>query len=156
MEGLRIYPECAGDRLSGIFHRHENDETEITGYLVAGVRLFPKNERCGVPRTNSPMPEWATQAQQRNLIDGMPPFNGDDYIAGGRRAAQGDVPRFGRGDAAVYREGSSRLLDLVHTRSLGTKTGSPRSNATYGNAAIVTAIILPGRQVAHQQSAARG
>ena len=79
----------------GIFHRHENDETEITGYLV--VQAF---------------------AQQRNLIDGMLPFNGDEtYIAGG--VVPRKVMYHGSAEATLlFIEGSSRLLDFVRTRSL--------------------------------------
>ena len=65
-----------------------------------------------------PMLEWATQAQQRNLIDGMLPFNGDEtYIAGG--VVPRKVMYHGSAEATLlFIEGSSRLLDFVRTRSL--------------------------------------
>ena len=113
----------------GIFHRHENDETEITGYLVVqAFDYFRKTNDAAFLERILPMLEWATQAQQRNLIDGMLPFNGDEtYIAGGVVPPQGDVPRFGRGDAAVYRrEFAGCWISSVRGRC-GTKTGSPRS-----------------------------
>lgn len=56
----------------GIFHRHENDETEITGYLVVqAFDYFRKTNDAAFLERILPMLEWATQAQQRNLIDGM-------------------------------------------------------------------------------------
>ena len=69
----------------GIFHRHENDETEITGYLVVqAFDYYRKTRDTAFLREIMPMLEWATEAQQRNLIDGMLPFNGDEtYLAGG-------------------------------------------------------------------------
>lgn len=68
-----------------IFHVHENDEVEITGYLTVQIFDYYK-------RTNDkdfleevlPMAKWAIEAQLRNQKNGMLPFNGDEtYIAGG-------------------------------------------------------------------------
>ena len=103
----------------GIFHRHENDETEITGYLVVqAFDYFRKTNDAAFLERILPMLEWATQAQQRNLIDGMLPFNGDEtYIAGG--VVPRKVMYHGSAEATLlFIEGSSRLLDFVRTRSL--------------------------------------
>ena len=103
----------------GIFHRHENDETEITGYLVVqAFDYFRKTNDAAFLERILPMLKWATQAQQRNLIDGMLPFNGDEtYIAGG--VVPRKVMYHGSAEATLlFIEGSSRLLDFVRTRSL--------------------------------------
>ncbi|MDD3108816.1 MAG: hypothetical protein PHV49_06380 [Alistipes sp.] len=103
----------------GIFHRHENDETEITGYLV--VQAFDYYRKTGDAlyiQQILPMLTWATEAQQRHIIDGMLPFNGDEtYIAGGI------VPRkvmyHGSAEATLlFIEGSRRLLDFVQQAHL--------------------------------------
>lgn len=69
----------------GIFHPAENDEVEITAYLIILARRYV--ELTGDARTAAglwPMLEWAYGCLRRNLKDGMLPFNGDEtYIAGG-------------------------------------------------------------------------
>ena len=103
----------------GIFHRHENDETEITGYLL--VQAFDYYARTGdeafVERI-LPMLEWAADAQRRHIIDGMLPFNGDEtYIAGG--VVPRKVMYHGSAEATLlFIEGGTRLLDFVRERSL--------------------------------------
>jgi hypothetical protein len=71
--------------LDGFFHVHENDEVEITGSLV--IQAFDYLRRTGddpLLRELFPMLEWAFDAQRRNLLRHMLPFNGDEtYIAGG-------------------------------------------------------------------------
>ena len=68
-----------------MFHVHEDDRSEITGYLVAqacdyldatGDRVFFETLR--------PMLDWALAAQTAALYRDMLPFNGDEtYVAGG-------------------------------------------------------------------------
>ncbi len=104
----------------GIFHRHENDETEITGYLL--VQAFDYHARTGddafIERI-LPMLEWAADAQRRHIIDGMLPFNGDEtYIAGG--VVPRKVMYHGSAEATLlFIEGGTRLLDFVRERPLG-------------------------------------
>lgn len=71
--------------VDGFFHIHENDQVELTGYLI--LEAFDYLETTG---DNSfigeiyPMLEWAWRMQVQNLSNGMLPFNGDEtYIAGG-------------------------------------------------------------------------
>ena len=75
--------QCIG--LDGVFHRHENDLVEITGYLL--IQAFDYLAASGddaFVETIIPMLEWAWQAQVSQLVSGMLPFNGDEtYIAGG-------------------------------------------------------------------------
>lgn len=71
--------------VDGAFHVHENDEVEITGYLI--------RQACDLQQATGdveftaeifPLLAWAYEAQKRHLIDGMLPFNGDEtYVAGG-------------------------------------------------------------------------
>jgi hypothetical protein len=70
--------------LDGIFHVHENDEVEITGYLVRqAFDLLAASGDEDFIRTILPMLIWAWQAQKKHLVDSMLPFNGDEtYIAG--------------------------------------------------------------------------
>ncbi|MGQ9629957.1 MAG: hypothetical protein ACUVXI_06505 [bacterium] len=71
--------------VDGIFHVHENDEVEITGYLI--VQAFDYYERSGddaLLKEIFPMLEWAWDSQKKHLIKYMLPFNGDEtYVAGG-------------------------------------------------------------------------
>lgn len=75
--------QCIG--LDGVFHRHENDNVEITGFLLiqAFDYLSASRDEAFVA-TIEPMLNWALQAQISQVVDGMLPFNGDEtYIAGG-------------------------------------------------------------------------
>ncbi len=69
----------------GVFHQHENDEVEITGYLIIqAFDYLEKTKDIAFVKEIFPMLEWAWQAQKKNLIKGMLPFNGDEtYVAGG-------------------------------------------------------------------------
>jgi hypothetical protein len=71
--------------VDGAFHIHENDEVEITGYLIR--QAFDLAEHDGdwdFTGRIFPMLAWAWEAQARHLVDDMLPFNGDEtYIAGG-------------------------------------------------------------------------
>ena len=71
--------------VAGIFHVHENDLVEITGYLLLQatdlLRVTGDEEFF---RTLYPLCDWALQAQLSSLHREMLPFNGDEtYVAGG-------------------------------------------------------------------------
>lgn len=71
--------------IPGLFHVHENDDVEITGYIT--LQAFDYLARSGdtafIHRI-FPMLEWAWEVQKRHLVKGMLPFNGDEtYVAGG-------------------------------------------------------------------------
>jgi hypothetical protein len=74
-----------GIGVPGLFHVHENDDVEITAYLI--LQAFDYQAAAGddgLTRRILPMLEWAFEAQRRHLAGGMLPFNGDEtYIAGG-------------------------------------------------------------------------
>jgi hypothetical protein len=66
------------------FHVHENDDVELTGYLI--LQSLQYLEATGDRehfKTLVPMLDWAMRAQLSQLHCGMLPFNGDEtYIAG--------------------------------------------------------------------------
>jgi hypothetical protein len=98
----------------GVFHIHENDEVELTGYLIQqAFDLLAYSGDKGFLESIFPMLEWAWQCQVRNLVDGMLPFNGDEtYIAGGMlpRSAIND----GSAEATLlFITGGEKLLDWV-------------------------------------------
>jgi hypothetical protein len=74
-----------GMGIDGLFHIHENDRSEITGYLV--LQAFDFLEATGEDEfieSVFPMLEWAFESQTGELRNGMMPFNGDEtYVAGG-------------------------------------------------------------------------
>lgn len=69
----------------GIFHVHEEDRAEITGYLVLQtMQLLDVTGNRALFDELRPMMKWALCAQAEALHAGMLPFNGDEtYIAGG-------------------------------------------------------------------------
>ena len=100
--------------VDGAFHCHEDDNTEITGYLVVqAMDYFRESGDASFLGRIMPMLRWAVQAQQADIIDGMLPFNGDEtYIAGGI------VPRsamyHGSAEATLlFIEGTRRLLEYL-------------------------------------------
>ena len=68
-----------------LFHEHENDQVEITGYLILqAFNYLDQSKDESYMREIYPMLEWAWDCQIRNLIKNMLPFNGDEtYVAGG-------------------------------------------------------------------------
>ena len=71
--------------IPGIFHIHENDEVEQTGYLIIqAFDYLSKTKDTQYIKTILPMLQWAWEMQKRNLVKNMLPFNGDEtYVAGG-------------------------------------------------------------------------
>ncbi|HHY83366.1 MAG TPA: hypothetical protein GX505_11935 [Clostridiales bacterium] len=103
-----------GIGVPGLFHEHENDEVEITGYLI--LQSFDYLEATGdrdILIETLPMLEWAFDAQKKHLVSGMLPFNGDEtYVAGSilPRSALND----GSAEATMlFIEGGRRLLNWL-------------------------------------------
>ena len=98
----------------GPFHCHEDDNTEITGYLVVQAMdyLRRSGDSAFIERI-MPMLRWASIVQQEDLIDGMLPFNGDEtYIAGG--ILPRSVMYHGSAEATLlFIEGSRHLLSYL-------------------------------------------
>ncbi|MGN1408974.1 MAG: hypothetical protein ACI4XJ_02235 [Eubacteriales bacterium] len=71
--------------VDGVFHVHENDLTEITGYLLLqATDLLRVTGDEDFFKTLYPMCDWALKAQIFCLHNDMLPFNGDEtYVAGG-------------------------------------------------------------------------
>ena len=74
----------------GIFHIHENDNVEITGYLaVLCFYVYKASKNEAFMREMLPFVRWCIDSQVKELRNGMLPFNGDEtYIA------IGFLPRF--------------------------------------------------------------
>ena len=68
-----------------LFHEHENDQVEITGYLILqAFNYLDQSKDKSYIKKIFPMLEWAWNCQINNLIKNMLPFNGDEtYVAGG-------------------------------------------------------------------------
>lgn len=105
--------------IPGLFHVHENDEVEITGYIT--LQAFDYLAHSGDTafiRHIFPMLEWAWTAQQRNFIKDMLPFNGDEtYVAGAI------LPRTTLNDGSaeatmLFVESGQLLLDFAQKESL--------------------------------------
>ena len=67
------------------FHVHENDEVEITGYLIIqAFDYLTSTDDQSFIKELFPMLQWAWDCQAHNVFRNMLPFNGDEtYIAGG-------------------------------------------------------------------------
>lgn len=107
--------------VDGVFHVHENDEVEITGYLV--LQAFDDLEITGDDEFIAeifPMLAWAWEAQARHLVDGMLPFNGDEtYVAGGV------LPRWTLNDGSaeatfLFFSGGKKLLAWLENKHFWT------------------------------------
>ena len=88
----------------GVFHIHENDKAEITGYLsVVPFDIYAYNQDPAFLEEMLPLVRWAIEQQIGELKNNMVPFNGDEtYIAGGF------LPR-----SAMY-DGSAEATMLLH------------------------------------------
>lgn len=105
--------------IPGIFHQHENDEVEITGYLlIQAFDYLKKNNDKTFIKKILPFLEWSWEVQKKNLVDNMLPFNGDEtYIAGGL------IPRKVLNDGSaeatlLFIEGGTRLLRFIESEQL--------------------------------------
>ena len=69
----------------GVFHIHENDNVEITGYLaILPFSVYHENHNEAFMQDMLPMIRWCLEKQVQELQHNMLPFNGDEtYIAGG-------------------------------------------------------------------------
>jgi hypothetical protein len=113
----------------GTKHIHENDCSEITGYLTLMLtdilKHLPENKHAALAAETLPMLEWALSEQCANVIDGMLPFNGDEtYIAGG--ILPRNVINHGSSEATLlFIEGAKRLfcvIDRLGLRLKGNRT----------------------------------
>jgi hypothetical protein len=98
--------------LDGIFHIHENDEVESTGYLILqAFDLVKATHDTAFLEEIAPMLDWAFESQKKHLVEGMLPFNGDEtYVAGGL------LPRSTLNDGSaeatmLFVEGGHKLLE---------------------------------------------
>ncbi len=68
----------------GVFHIHENENVEITGYIaITPFDIYKYNQNPFFIEKLLPMIRWAIECQIKELHNHMLPFNGDEtYIAG--------------------------------------------------------------------------
>ena len=106
----------------GVFHVHENDHVEITGYLAdLAFRIYEATGDRAFFRETLPLIQWCIESQKQEVKHGMLPFNGDEtYIAGGL------LPR------SVMYDGSAEatLLFAENLRAYKTHTGDPSYDKT--------------------------
>ncbi len=78
----------------GSFHIHENDNVEITGYIVLMfVKYYETTSDDGLLRRAVPLIEYCLRCQHGSMVGDVLPFNGDEtYVAGGflQRSALND------------------------------------------------------------------
>ena len=109
--------------VDGAFHCHEDDNTEITGYLVVqAMDYFHQSGDSDFIGRIMPMLRWAVRVQQADIIDGMLPFNGDEtYIAGG--ILPRSVMYHGSAEATLlFIEGSRNLIEYLSSHPSSTWT----------------------------------
>ncbi len=117
--------------IPGLFHVHENDGVEITGYIT--LQAFDYLARTGdtaFVRRIFPLLDWAWTTQQRYLVKGMLPFNGDEtYVAGGilPRSALND----GSAEATMlFVDSGTMLADFAEKQGLWSKERTDRERKT--------------------------
>ena len=95
-------------------HQHENDEVEGPAYTILQARDYIKaTGDTDFGRELWPMLSWCWKVQQRNVADGITPFNGDEtYVAGGFFPRSGLVQ--GSADTTlVYAESGKWLIHFA-------------------------------------------
>lgn len=106
----------------GTKHIHENDCSEITGYLTLMLsdilRCIPEEDHKTIAEETLPMLEWALSEQCMNIAGNMLPFNGDEtYIAGG--ILPRNVINHGSAEATLlFIEGAKRLFAIADRLNL--------------------------------------
>ena len=100
--------------IDGLFHIHENDDVETTGYIMLQAFHYADNSGdADFLRRIFPMLEWAWDVQTKHLVRNMLPFNGDEtYVAGGV------LPRSTLNDGSaestlLFIDSGERFLDYV-------------------------------------------
>ena len=124
--------------IPGIFHRHENDEVEITGYLlIQAFDYFSKtNDRDFIYQV-MPFLEWCWEVQKKNLVGDMLPFNGDEtYIAGGMVSRK--ILNDGSSEATLlFIEGGRKFLEFAKTSKYKSKSWIGQNTAILEKVAAV-------------------
>jgi len=130
------------------FHRAENDDVEMAGYLIVQAfdYLRASADEAFVVEI-APMLEWALRVQEAQLFAEMLPFNGDEtYVAGGV------FPRTHLTDGSseatlLYVAAAERLLEWVEKRKLWSveKIRAHRETASKVKAGYAANFIADGR-----------
>jgi len=95
-----------------VFHVHENDSVELTGYLILqSLQYLEETGDREYFNTLVPMLDWAMREQLSQLHNGMLPFNGDEtYIAG--HILPRTLMNHGSFEATLLMIAGARYLDL--------------------------------------------
>lgn len=113
------YKNAQGLGVENLFHRGENDEVEITAYMI--IQAFDYYNASGDKKFIDkiyPMLKWSLDSQITCISDNMLPFNGDEtYIAGGI------LPRCAINDGSaestmLFILGTGLLLDYIKDNKL--------------------------------------
>lgn len=108
--------------IDGVFHIHENDEVEITGYLILqAFDLMKATHDESFMNKIAPMLDWAFQCQKKHLVKDMLPFNGDEtYVAGGLLPRS--VLNDGSSEATMlFIESGQKFMDWNRSKNRWTK-----------------------------------
>ena len=111
-------PNASGMGMS-CSHRHENDEVEQTGYYL--LELLDYAEETGDVDFLRDRMDYATYlltAQERNLRNGMIPFNGDETYIAGNIFPRGGIDHGSMEATALYIGAATRLLDACERYGL--------------------------------------
>jgi hypothetical protein len=130
------------------FHRAENDDVEMTGYLI--VQAFDYLRASGDEAFVAeilPMLQWALEVEEAQLFAQMLPFNGDEtYVAGGV------FPRTHLTDGSseatlLYVAAAERLLQWVEMRKLWSpeKVSGHKGRAAKVKAAYAENFVADGK-----------
>lgn len=143
--------------LDGVFHIHENDDVELTGYLIRQAFDLNAHRRDDdFLEEIFPMLEWAWYSQVKHLVGGMLPFNGDEtYIAGGLlpRSAIND----GSSEATLlFLTGGEKLVAWAekNRRWPSSAVAEARRTLEKTRAAYNTNFVVDGRLVANNPARA--
>ncbi len=128
--------------VDGVFHIHENDEVEITGYLIRQAFDLQQAGVEGVVERVFPMLTWAWEAQKKHLISNMLPFNGDEtYVAGGilPRTALND----GSAEATLlFLDSGEKLLSWAEFAGVGMQIAFPQKDLYWPKFGLLTGRIF--------------
>lgn len=111
-------PNASGMGMS-CSHRHENDNVEQTGYyLLELLEYISATDDVEFLRERMDYAEFLLNAQEKQLVSGMIPFNGDEtYIAGGLFPRSG-IDHGSMEATALYIGAATRFLDICEKNEL--------------------------------------
>ncbi|MCK5887459.1 MAG: hypothetical protein KAG70_13305, partial [Alcanivorax sp.] len=108
-------------------HIHENDDVELTGYILLQARdYFNKTQDDAFITTLFPMLEWCWNVQLKHLAGGSLPFNGDETYVAGRFFPRSGLLHGSADSTLVFIEGGTWLAGWAAENSLWEKAYTDR------------------------------